>query len=197
VKALLFQAYDSHLEQLTGVAERVCRVLREAGIDYRIVGGLAVWFHVQSRDPLAARLTKDVDLAVDRADLPRIAEAVRGLGLKHRHVAGIDMLVDAAAPQARSGVHLLFVREKVRPNDLEPVPGLSEPTVSDEGILLVAPSELVRMKLISFRQRDKTHIIDMDSVGLITPEIEAAFPDALRERLRQVRAEEAQSTGGE
>jgi hypothetical protein len=193
---LLFRAYDNHLEQLTAVAERVCRVLREAGIEYRVVGGLAVLFHVESRDPLAARLTKDVDLAVDRADLPRIAEAVRSLGLEFRHVAGVDMLVDAKAPKARSGVHLLFVREKVRSTDLEPVPGFSEPTVSG-GILLVSAAELVRMKLISFRQRDKTHIIDMDSVGLITAEIEAGLSEPLRDRLQRVRAEEAQSTGAE
>jgi hypothetical protein len=187
---LLFRAYDNHLEQLTAVAERVCRVLREAGIEYRVVGGLAVLFHVESRDPLAARLTKDVDLGVDRADLPRIVEAVGSLALEYRHVAGVDMLVDTKAPKARSGVHLLFVREKVRPNDLEPVPGFSEPAVSDTGVLLVAPAELVRMKLISFRQRDKTHIIDMDSVGLITPEIEAGLSEALRDRLEKVRAEE-------
>jgi hypothetical protein len=55
---------------------------------------------------------------------------------------------------------------------------------------LVSPAELVRMKLISFRQRDKTHIIDMDSVGLITPEIEAGLSEPLRERLEGVRAEE-------
>jgi hypothetical protein len=187
---LLFQAYDKHLEQLSAVAERVCRVLREAGIEYRIVGGLAVLFHVESRDPLAARLTKDVDLAVNRADLPRITEAIHSLGLEYRHVAGVDMFVDAKAPKARTGIHLLFAGEKVRSSDLEPVPGFSEPTVGDAGILLVAPRELVRMKLISFRQRDKTHLIDMDSVGLITPEIEAGLSDALRERLEKVRAEE-------
>ena len=55
--------YDNHLDQLTATAARVCSALRQAGIDYRVVGGLAVLFHVQSRDPLAARLTKDVDLA--------------------------------------------------------------------------------------------------------------------------------------
>ncbi len=190
MRVLLFQAYDNHLDQLSAVAERVCRVLREAGIEYRIVGGLAVLFHVGSRDPLAARLTKDVDLAVNRADLARIAEAARSLGLEYRHVAGVDMLVDTKAPKARSGIHLLFAGERVRPSDLEPVPGLSEPSVGEGGILLVAPAELVRMKLISYRQRDKTHIIDMDSVGLITPEIEAALPDVLRERLEKVRAEE-------
>jgi hypothetical protein len=48
------------------------------------------------------------------------------------------------------------------------------------------------MKLTSFRLRDKVHIIDMDTVGLITPEIEAALPDALRLRLHQVRAEDRQ-----
>ena len=100
------------------------------------------------------------------------------------------MLVDSAAPKARSGVHLLFAGERVRPTDLEPVPSLSEPGVDDNGILVTSIASIVRMKLISFRLRDKTHIVDMDSVGLITPEIEAALPDALRERLQQVRAEE-------
>jgi hypothetical protein len=187
---LLFRAYDNHLDQLTAVAERVCLALREAGIEYRVVGGLAVLFHVGSRDPLAARLTKDVDLAVDRADLPRIAEAARSLGMEYRHVAGVDMLVDAKSPKARSGIHLVFAGERVRPSDLEPIPSFSVPTVNEAGVLLVSPAELVRMKLISFRQRDKTHIIDMDSVGLITPEIEAGLSDALRERLQSVREEE-------
>lgn len=187
---MLLHAYDDHLDQLTATAARVCNALRQAGIDYRVVGGLAVLSHVRSRDPLAARLTKDVDLAIKRADLPRITEAVSALGLVHRHVAGVDMLVDAVAPKARSGVHLLFAGEKVRPTDLEPVPGLTDPGVDDHGILVTSVASIVRMKLISFRLRDKTHIIDMDGVGLITPEIEAGLPDALRERLQQVRAEE-------
>jgi hypothetical protein len=109
---LLLHAYDNHSDQLTATAARVCNALRQAGIDYRVVGGLAVLFHVQSRDPLAARLTKDVDLAVNRMDLARIAEAVRSLGLEYRHVTGVDMLVDAAAPKARIGVHLLFAGER-------------------------------------------------------------------------------------
>ena len=188
---MLLHAYDKQLDQLTATAARVCNALRQAGIDYRVVGGLAVLFHVQSRDPLAARLTKDVDLAVNRDDLPRIADAVRPLGLVHRHVAGVDMLVDAEAPKARSAVHLLFAGEKVRDADVEPVPALAEPGIdSEDGVLVTSVASIVRMKLISFRQRDKTHIIDMDSVGLITPEIEAGMPDALRERLERVRAEE-------
>jgi len=53
------------------------------------------------------------------------------------------------------------------------------------------------MKLTSFRLKDKVHIIDLDSVGLITPEIEQTLPDALRDRLDQVPKEERQSTGAE
>ena len=49
----------------------------------------------QRARPDAARLTKDVDIAVDRADLDRIAERSETFGLRHRHVAGIDMLVIA------------------------------------------------------------------------------------------------------
>ena len=71
------------------------------------------------------------------------------------------------------------------------------PTITAEGIPLGSVSDLLRMKLTSFRLRDKTHVIDMDSVGLITPEMEAALPDSLRRRLQQVREEEAQSTGAE
>ncbi len=100
------------------------------------------------------------------------------------------MLVSAENPKAKSAVHLVFIREKVRPQDLLPIPDFSEPTRTVEGFLLAPVLELVRMKLTSFRLKDKTHVIDMDSVGLITPEIEAALPDALRERLEKVRAEE-------
>jgi hypothetical protein len=194
---VLFQAYDKHLDQLTDVARQVCRAFKVAGINYRVIGGLAVLYHVRARDPEAARLTRDVDLAIDRDDLTRIAEAVRPIGLEYRHAGGVDMLVDAKQPKARSAVHLIFVREKVRREYLEAVPGFSQPVVTEEGILLASVADLVRMKLTSFRQRDKAHIIDMDSVGLITPEIEHSLPDALRERLEKVRKEERQSTGAE
>ena len=197
MKMLLFQAYDKHLDQLTEVARRVCRALESAGIEYRIVGGLAVFFHMRARDPLAARLTRDVAVAIHRADLFRIVEAVRPLGLAHRHVAGVDMLVDAKEPKARSAVHFVFAREKVRPEYLEPVPGFSQATETEEGFLIAPVSDLVRMKLTSFRLRDKAHIADLDSVGLITREIETELSEPLRVRLRQVRAEEAQSTGAE
>jgi len=194
---LIFQAYDSHVEQWTGVAERICGALQAAGIPYRVIGDLAVFFHLRQIDPLEARLTRDVDLAIARANLAGIIEAARKAGMEYRHAAGVDMPVDAVEPKARSAAHLVFAGEKVRPESVEPVPDFSEPGVDEEGILLAPVADLVRMKLTSFRLRDKTHLIDLDSVGLIIPEIENGLPVALRDRLNQVRKEEAQSAGAE
>jgi hypothetical protein len=190
-------AVDNHVEQLFGVLRRLHSALTEARIEYRIVGGLAIFLQVSERSHDAARLTRDVDVAVDRKDLERIAKAVKAFGFRYRHVAGVDMLVDAKEPTARSAVHLVFVREKVRREYLEPVPGFTKPTVTKEGILLAPVADLVRMKLTSFRLKDKVHLLDMDSVGLITPKIEQALSEALRDRLEQVRKEERQSTGAE
>ena len=72
---------------------------------------------------------------------------------------------------------------------MEAIPD-SEPARTKEGILIAPVADLVRMKLTSFRLKDKVHIQDMDSVGLITPEIEASLSEPLRERLAEVRATE-------
>jgi hypothetical protein len=99
------------------------------------------------------------------------------------------MLVDSQAPKARSAVHLVFVEEEGRPDYVEPVPGFSSPVRTAEGVVLAPVADLVRMKLTSFRLRDRVHLKDMDAVGLITPELEAQLSAPLRDRLRSVRAE--------
>ena len=181
--------YEKHVEQLFEIIDRFSSALKQAGIEYRIVGGMAVYLHVNEVDPVAARLTRDVDVAVKRADLERIGRAVKPFGLEFRHVAGVDMLVDSSVPKARSAVHLVFVNEKVRPHYLEPVPKFS-PAWSYKGWMVAPVADLMKMKLTSFRDKDRVHIRDLDSVGLITPEIEAGLPEQLRERLTQVRASE-------
>jgi hypothetical protein len=182
--------YENKVDQLRDVVKRLDSALTTARIRYQVVGGFAVFSHVDRIDPLAARLTRDVDVAVDRDDLQRIAQAVKSIGLQYRHVAGVDMLVDAAAPKARSAIHLIFAREKVRTEYTEPVPDISQPARMEEGAFIAPVVDLVRMKLTSFRLKDQVHIQDMDSVGLITPAIEESLPAALRERLSQVRASE-------
>ena len=183
-------AYDTHVQKLFDRMTRLHAALYGAGIPYRIIGGMAVFLQVSERDAGKARLTRDVDVAVNRTDLKRIGAAAEPFGFRYRHVAGVDMLLDNAEPKASSGVHMVFIGEKVRPEYTEPIPDFSEATRTAEGIFLAPVADLVRMKLTSFRLKDKVHVQDMDSVGLITPEIENSLPAVLRARLSEVRASE-------
>jgi hypothetical protein len=176
------------MKRLRDFANQFAKALGNAGIPYRVIGGYAVFVYVDGIEPLKARLTADLDVAVDRADLLRIGKAAETFGFEFPYTAGIDMLVDAADPPARSAVHMVFVREKLRPEYVESVPGFSEPTRTAQGVLLAPVADLVRMKLNSFRLKDKLHIQDMDSVGLITLKVEASLPEILRARLAEVRA---------
>jgi hypothetical protein len=100
------------------------------------------------------------------------------------------MLVDAEAPKAHSAVHLVFIGEKVRQEYTEPVPTFSPPVQYENGISIVSVADLVKMKLTSFRDKDRVHVRDMDGVGLITPEVEAGLSPTLAERLKHIRATE-------
>lgn len=181
--------FEGAVERILDVSKRFGEALDQAGIAYRVVGGLAVFLHVDPIDPLSARLTKDVDVGLFRRDLDRVQKAVEPFGFTFRHVAGVDIFLDAQHPGARGAVHVVFLNEKVRANYVEAVPA-SEPARTKEGILIAPVVDLVHMKLTSFRLKDKVHIQDMDSVGLITPEIEATLSPVLAERLAEVRATE-------
>lgn len=164
------------MDQLFERIKRLHAALDSAGIEYRVVGGLAVFFQVSMRKRGRGRSTEDVDIAIDRKELSRIAEAAEKFGFRYRHVAGVDMLVDAEKPRASTAVKMFLVD------------GFLEPVPTEEGILLAPVADLVKMKLTSFRMRDQLHIKDLDSARLITPEIEASLSETLRTRLAEVRA---------
>jgi hypothetical protein len=181
--------FEKRVEQLFDLAQRVEAAFAAAGLEYRVVGGLATYLYVEEAEPDAGRLTRDIDIAVRREDLDKIAAAVEPFELRYRHVAGVDMLVQAGGPTARRAVHLVFTGEKVRPQYSEPVPQLG-PGNRIHGIRLISIADLVRMKLTSFRLKDQAHLKDMDEAHLITAEIEGHLSDALRARLAQIRASE-------
>ncbi|HEY4362112.1 MAG TPA: histone deacetylase [Bryobacteraceae bacterium] len=181
--------FESKLRRLFDLARAFGSALEHAAIPYRVVGGVAVFLHVDTIDPMAARLTPDVDICVDRKHFDALRSAAERSGFKHARETQGDIFFLSVSPSVRSAVHLIFAGEKVRPEYLEPVP-FSEPIRTTEGILIAPVADLVRMKLTSFRLKDKVHIQDMDSVGLITPEIELDLPQPLRDRLTEVRATE-------
>jgi len=146
-----------------------------------------VYLYVEEVEPDAGRLTKDVDIAVRRAELEKIAEAAVEFGLQHRDVAGVDMLVRPDQPSGRRAIHLVFAGEKVRPEDPAPIPELGTARRMKD-LRLVPLADLVRMKLTSFRIKDQMHLKDLDEARLIVPEMEAGLLPVLAERLAQVRA---------
>ena len=179
--------FEKRVDDLFDLAKRLEQALSSAGLDYRIVGGLATYLYVEEAEPDAGRLTKDIDIAIRREDLERIAKAVESYGLEYRHVAGVDMLVQSGKPSGRRAIHMVFTGEKVRQEYTEPVPELGRPRTL-HGIRLIGLAELVRMKLTSFRLRDQTHLKDLDEAGLLTPDVESDLSPLLVERLSQVRA---------
>jgi hypothetical protein len=178
--------FESVLNQLFDTSRRFCEAAEGASIPCYVVGGIAVFLHVDERDPMAARLTPDIDVVIFRRDLDALLAVADTQSFRCRSDTATFEVLDR---HWRSEVHLLFIGEKVRPNYPEVVPA-SEPVRSARGILIAPVADLVRMKLTSFRLKDKVHIQDMDGVGLITPAIEADLPPLLRDRLAEVRATE-------
>jgi hypothetical protein len=181
--------FEKRVEQLFDLAGRVEAAFAAAGLEYRMIGGLAVYLYMEEAEPDAGRLTRDIDIAVRRQDLDRIAQAVEPFGMQYRHVAGVDMLVQAGESSARRAVHLIFTGEKVKASYPELAPAIG-PCRTLQGIRLIPLADLVRMKLTSFRSKDETHLKDLDEAGLITPEMEAGLSEVLQARLALVRARE-------
>jgi hypothetical protein len=91
--------FEDAVEKIFDVTKRFAAALEAASIPYRVVGGLAVFVHVDARDPLAARLTKDVDVAIHRENLNAIRGALEPYGFIFRQVAGVDMFFGRERPQ--------------------------------------------------------------------------------------------------
>ena len=97
--------FEERVEQLFDLANLVEKIFSSAGIGYHIVGGLAVYLYVEAVEPDAGRLTKDIDIAVQREDLDRIAQAAKPYGMELRHVAGGNDPRFASHSARRSGAN--------------------------------------------------------------------------------------------
>src|SRR5712691_6385905 len=161
--------FEGRLFDLVGVLHKITDALTAEGIPHELIGGLAVFIHVEEADPTHSTLTRDVDLMVRRADLDRIKLAA-----------------------AKNAVHLIFSGEKVRPHQATPNPPIApeKKRILGEDVLVIPVVDLLRMKLSAFRDKDRVHIRSMDAAGLISTEVEEKLPGELRARLQQVRETE-------
>ena len=82
-------------------------------------------------------------------------------------------------------MHVVFAGEKVRPDYVLPAPDISEGEQTPT-FRLVSLDALVRMKLTSCRDKDRMHVRDLISVGLVDATWCDRLPRELAERLREI-----------
>jgi hypothetical protein len=168
------------------VRERLLRAttaLDIAGVAYAVIGGNAVGAWVAKVDESWVRTTQDVDLLVRRCDFELVKKTLETEGFRYRHAASIDMFLDGPHAKARDAIHVIFANEKVREEYVEPAPDV-EPHEIAPPYRILALESLVRMKLTSNRDKDRTHVRDMIAVGLIDSSWPDRFHPVLAERLR-------------
>jgi hypothetical protein len=97
------------------------------------------------------------------------------------------MFLDGPGAKARDAVHIIMAREKVRPTDLAPTADVAEVESNPDGRYRHLSLEaLVRMKLTSYRDKDRTHLRDLIEVGLVDATWPAKFPPELAARLQAI-----------
>ncbi len=158
-------------------------ILESAQISFAVVGGNAVRIWVSQRDRGAVRGTNNVDILVRLEDLDEMKRVMAEHGFRHRKAAGLDMFLEGPEDSVRSAVHAVLANQMVKADDVEPNPDV-EPIEYGDGIRTLPLERLVRMKLNSFRLKDRVHLLDMIDVGLVDESWVGRFPETLGERLR-------------
>jgi hypothetical protein len=158
----MVRAVDKVRERLL----RAASALEAATVPYAVAGGNA-------------------DILLSRESIEAATRALEAGGFVRRHVAGVEMFLDGAQGKARDAVHIVFAGEKVRTEYPFPAPDVTE---SEKGAAfrVVNLEALVRMKLTSFRDRDRVHLRDLIEVGLVDATWLDRLHPQLSERLRTI-----------
>lgn len=140
----------------------IARTLREASVDYAVCGGIAVTIHG------ATRSTKDIDLLVPAAEVPRILELLRRIGYLF---AALPMTFDAGTPRERhvqrvtkvEGAEHLIVDLIIADASLAGLLEGQEQIDLPEGTLsVVSRSTLLKMKRFAGRPQDLADVAALD-----------------------------------
>lgn len=162
-------SWQRMIEAVQAVRDRALRAtaaLEKSGIPYAVAGGNAVAAWVSRVDRAAVRNTQDVDILVRRADLDQVTAALEAAGFVRATVMDVVCFLDGPQGSPRDAVHLLFANEKVRDTHPLPTADVTERVEADD-YAIVNLDALVRMKFNSFRDKDRTHLRDLISLGLV------------------------------
>ncbi|MEO5720719.1 MAG: hypothetical protein ABIR71_04515 [Chthoniobacterales bacterium] len=170
---------------------RAAAALRAAGVPYAVVGGNAIAARVSRVDEAAVRNSRAVDLLVRREDFARIRVVLEAAGFVYRQLSALgrpgrmDVFLETGDGKVRDALHIIWAAEKVTAESPEAAP---YPVGAEEsgGFALLPLEPLVRMKLSSFRDKDRVHLRDLLEVGLIDQSWVEKLPAALAERLHVI-----------
>ncbi len=182
----VFEKAEEYKVQVIERLHRTASALQSDSIPYAVVGGNGVATWVASVDPSAVRSTKDVDIMIRREDLDRAIAEMGKAGFIYGYPASLDFFLDVPEGNARTGVHLVFAGEKVLPDHVLPAPDISEIELSQRGFYVTTLEAIVRMKLASHRLKDRVHLQDMISVGLIDETWVKTLHPVLADRLQHL-----------
>jgi hypothetical protein len=171
--------------------ERAARALAMNGVEYAVVGGNAVAAWVSRVDTAAVRNTRDVDLMLRRSDMDRARVALEASGFVHRRVAScgkgaaMDVFLDGPDSKVGDAVYTLCAGEKAVPDAIEATPELGATEAAD-GFALIPLFDFVKMKLSSFRDKDRMHLRDLVSVGQVDETWPVRYQESLATRLQVI-----------
>ena len=191
LKPVYWKRMAEGIEDVKNRLVRAASALAKVGVPYAVVGGNAVAAWVSRVDASAVRNTRDVDILLRREDMERARTALEGAGFVHPRIASLgkaaamDVFLDGPDAKVRDAVHVLWAGEKAVPDAIEASPELRE-TEHGDGFELIPLEDLLRMKLTSFRDKDRMHLRDLAGVGLVDESWIPCFPAALSERLRAI-----------
>ncbi|HEX3747366.1 MAG TPA: nucleotidyltransferase family protein [Bryobacteraceae bacterium] len=97
--------FEAGMYSLTNDLELIINALREAGIPFEIVGGVAVNAHIFGEHRSRSFVTRDIDILLRRADLEEASKAAEPLGYRARKRTGGYTLM-RAGQQLAEAVHL-------------------------------------------------------------------------------------------
>ena len=181
-----FHSYVMAVERVEQRLRKVTAALESAGVPYAVIGGNAVAAWVSRVDPSAVRSTRDVDLLIRSDDEAKVNEVMASIGFNREPLRRLVMFTDPEEPSRRSGVHFIFAEQRVRPSYVEPTPSVEESVRDSQGFMVVDLPALVRMKLTSYRLKDRVHLLDMIDVSLIDRSWCDRLPDELAKRLGEL-----------
>jgi hypothetical protein len=162
-----WERYLIAMDQLAQRLERITRAFQEKKVPYALIGGQAVNLWIATKDEGGGRQTKDIDILLKRDDLPLARAGGLAAGLDYFETLGVGMFLEKSEPNPRSGVHIVWAEEKVRPENLLPAPSVQDRLEILPGLFVVPIISLAIMKLVSHRELDRVHLRDMIDVGLI------------------------------